>query len=125
LSLHRSTIQGVQTVEDIQKGQELLDQLPDDIEAQLPLDVIADLRDGSLTELPDDVVAGLPQNLQDRIPESLIETAAANSTLLIILGVVAAVSVAGFLWGVVKSAMKAAVFFAIVAAVAIFFLVLQ
>lgn len=125
MSLHRSTIQGVQTVEDIQKGQELLDQLPDDIEAQLPLDVIADLRDGSLTELPDDVVAGLPQNLQDRIPESLIETAAANSTLLIILGVVAAVSVAGFLWGVVKSAMKAAVFFAIVAAVAIFFLVLQ
>jgi len=115
----------VQTAEDIQKGQELLDQLPDDIEAQLPLDVIEDLRNGSLTELPDDVVAGLPQNLQDRIPESLIETAAANSTLLIILGVVAAVSVAGFLWGVVKSAMKAAVFFAIIAAVAIFFLVLQ
>jgi len=115
----------VQTAEDLQDGIERLDKLPDDIEAQLPRDVIEGLRNGSLTEIPDDVVSGLPQNLQDRIPESLIETAAANSTLLMILGVVAALSVVGFVYGVVKSAMKAAVFFAIIAAVAIFFLVLQ
>lgn len=115
----------MQSAEDLQDGIELLDQIPDDIESQLPLDVIEGLRNGTLTEIPDDVVSGLPQNLQDRLPDSLIETAAANSTLLIILGIVAAVAVAGFLWGVVKSAMKAAVFFAIIAAIAIFFLVLQ
>ena len=56
--------------------------------------------------------------IQDRVPEGLVEAAGDNPTLTAILVMAGILGVVGFLWGVAKSAFKAAAFFALVAVVA-------
>ena len=56
--------------------------------------------------------------LQDRVPEGLVEAASDNPTLTVILVIAGIIGILGFLWGVAKSAFKAAAFFAVVAVVA-------
>lgn len=106
----------------LQGATDVLDQLPQEVRDQLPVDVLEGLQDGSLEEIPSDVVDDIKGRVStevfDRVPTDLLEDPT-NRALIGVLGVVAALSLAGFLWGVMKSAMKAAFFFAIVAAVAV------
>lgn len=98
---------------------DVLDQLPAEVLAELEArepGVVSDLRDGSITEIPEGVVDALPSQIADRIPADLI--AGSSGTFLAILIVVGLIAVAGFFYGMVKSAIKAAMFFGIVAVVA-------
>lgn len=89
---------------------EILDRLPPDIRKKL--------EDGVLDKIPEDVVDALPPSLQERLPEGFIDAAGSNPTLTAILVIAGIVGILGFMYGVAKSAFKAAAFFAIVAAVA-------
>lgn len=98
---------------------DVLDQIPPEVLAELESrepDVVRGLRDGSITEIPGSVVDALPSQLADRVPADLI--AGTSGTFLAILIVVGLIALAGFFYGMVKSAIKAALFFAVVAAVA-------
>lgn len=102
-----------------------VDQLPDEVLDRVPQDILDGLRDGTLDEipgefiedLPNDIIDALPEELKTFIPDSLL-AGGASTTFVIVMGAIAALSVLGFLWGVAKSAMKAALFFALVAVVA-------
>lgn len=96
-----------------------LDAIPPEVLSELlerEPEVIDDLRNGRLDEIPDNVVDRLPTDLVDQIPSDLI--ASVNPALLAIVAGVALLALAGFFYGVVKAAMKAALFFAVVAIVA-------
>ncbi len=105
-----------------QDESELIDQLPDAVVDGLPADIVDGLQDGTLDKIPEDVFDALPANLQDRTPEGLIDFASTNPKFTAILIVVGVLSVIGFGYGVSKAAMKASMFFAIVGAVAWFWL---
>ena len=99
-----------------------LAQLPSEVRENLPTDVVEGLRDGSLDAIPSDVVddikARVSTDVFNRVPTELLEDPT-NRALIAVLGLVAVFSFAGFVWGVMKSAMKAAIFFAIVAVIAV------
>lgn len=76
------------------------------------------IRDGLLDQVPEDVVDRLPASVVDRIPDGLLESASADPALLAVLAIVGGLAVLVFVWGVVKSAMKAALFAAVVGAAA-------
>ncbi len=97
---------------------DLIDELPPDVVDDLPPSIIDQIRDEGLEALPDDIVDRLPDSVVDRIPEEFLDVASTNPALTGILLVVGLIAVAGFFYGVVKSAFKAALFFGIVAAVA-------
>lgn len=102
---------------------DIVDQIPAEVLAELEArepDVVRGLRDGSITEIPGSVVDALPTGLADRIPSDLI--AGTSGTFIAILAIVGLVALAGFFYGMVKSAIKAAMFFLVVAVVAGFFL---
>ncbi len=83
-----------------------IDELPPELVDELSDDVLQQLKDGVLDKIPDDIVDSLPGAVQDKIPEGLLEAASANSTftkVLLVIGVLAAI---GFVFGVVKSAVK-------------------
>lgn len=104
---------------------EVVDRLPPEVVENLPADVLEGLSDGTLSEIPTDIM----DNLEDRLPSDVLDRVPAefladptNRLVIGVMAVIALVSVAGFLYGVMKSAMKAAFFFAVVAAVAAFML---
>lgn len=109
----RSMVHGVTA---LQISQTDLDSLPAELLERYP-DVVAELREGVIDEVPDAVLDQLPDSVISRIPESLLASDV-NMTFVIILAVVAGLAVAGFLYGVTKAAIKAAVFFLLVAAIA-------
>ncbi|MCB0993991.1 MAG: hypothetical protein KDB21_02790 [Acidimicrobiales bacterium] len=94
----------------------VLEDLPADVVEQLPSDIVSQLREGAIDAIPEDVVESLPASVQARIPDSVIAAAGDDPALAVILAVVGALAVLGFLWGVFKSAFKAALFFAVVGA---------
>ena len=97
-----------------QEPDNLIDQLPDDVLDRLPDDVIGDLRDGVIDKIPEDLVDQLPTSVTDRIPDGLLESASADPLLAAILIGVGALAVLVFLFGVFKSAFKAAFLAAVV-----------
>jgi len=104
-------------------AQDLTDQIPAEVLAELEArepDIVAGLRDGSLEEIPQSVVDALPQGLKARVPTDLI--AGTSGTFIAILIIVGVLAIAGFLYGMMKAAIKAALFFGVVAAIAFFLL---
>lgn len=96
--------------------QSVVDNIPEEVLERLPEDVRQQLEDGIIDKIPQDIIDGLPEGIRDSIPSGLIEAAGSNP-LFAVLGVLA---LGGFVYGVVKSAMKAAIFFGLVAALAWF-----
>ena len=92
------------------------EKIPDEVLERLPEDIRQKLEDGVIDKIPQDVIDRLPENLQDRIPPGLIEAASSNP----LFAVIGALALLGFAYGVIKSAMKAAVFFGLLAAIAWF-----
>ena len=97
--------------------QSIVDKIPEEVLEKLPEDVRQQLEDGVIDKIPQDIVDKLPEGLRDSVPTGLIEAASANP-LFAVIGVLALI---GFGFGVAKSAMKAVVFFAMLAAIAWFF----
>jgi len=83
-----------------------LEDLPPEVVDELPTDVVDQIKDGLLDKIPDDVVAELPSSIQDRIPDGLLEAAADNPTFTKVLLVIGILAVIGFVFGVIKSAVK-------------------
>lgn len=100
----------------IVRFQSIVDSIPEDVLERLPEDVRQQLEDGVIDKIPQDIVDKLPEGLRDSIPSGLIEAATSNP-LFAVIGVLAII---GFVYGVVKSAFKAAVFFGVLAALAWF-----
>ncbi len=90
-----------------------VDEMPPEVVDQLPTDVVQDLAEGVIEKIPEEVIDRLPESVVDRIPDHLLEAVGADPLLAGILVGVGALAVVVFLWGVVKSAWKAA-FFAVV-----------
>lgn len=101
----------------IVRFQSAVDKIPEEVLERLPADVRQQLEDGEIDKIPQDIVDRLPEGLQDSIPPGLIEAASANP-MFAVIGVLA---LAGFAYGVFKSAIKAAVFFGALAALSWFF----
>ncbi len=78
------------------------------------------IRDGVLDQIPEDIADRLPATVVDRLPDGLIESAGADPALLAVLAIVGGLAVIIFVWGVVKSAFKAALFAGVVGAAAWF-----
>ena len=97
--------------------QSVTDKIPEEVLEKLPEDIRRQLEEGAIDKIPQDIVDKLPEGLRDSVPTGLIEAASANP-LFAIIGVLALI---GFGYGVVKSATKAVVFFAVLAAIAWFF----
>jgi len=100
-----------------------LEALPEELKEQFP-EIVDDLREGVINEVPERVLEQLPPTVIDRIPESLLASNV-NMTFVIILGIIGVIAAAGFFYGMAKAAMKAAMFFLVVSAVAWFLLYAQ
>lgn len=85
---------------------------------ELDSEAVQDLIDGKIDQIPEDLIDRLPPGMADRVPEDLIAFTTNNPALTAILVAAGILGVVGFMYGVAKSAFKAAAFFAIVAAVA-------
>ena len=83
-----------------------LEDLPPEVVEQLPPSVVDQIKDGLLDKLPDDIVSQLPASVQDKIPEGLLEAASSNSTFQKVLLAIGVLAVLGFVYGIVKSAVK-------------------
>lgn len=97
--------------------QSVVDKIPEEVLEKLPEDIRRQLEDGIIDKIPEDILDSLPEGLRDSIPPGLIDAASANP-LFAVIGVLALI---GFGYGVMKSFMKAAVFFGVLAALAWFF----
>ena len=97
---------------------EELEDVPPDVLDQIPDEVVEQLRDGVIDKIPENVVDQLPTGVADRIPDGLLEGASANPVLTVILIGVGVLAVVIFLWGLVKSAFKAAFFAGVIGAAA-------
>lgn len=93
-----------------------IEALPDELKERFP-QVVEDLRNGVIEDVPDAVLDQLPTSVVDRIPDALLASDV-NMTFIIVLAAIAAVCIMGFLYGVTKAAIKAAVFFLILGAIA-------
>lgn len=80
--------------------------LPPEVVDQLPADVVDQIKDGLLDKLPDDVVSQLPASIQDKIPDGLLEAASSNPTFQKVLLAIGVLAVLGFVYGIIKSAVK-------------------
>ncbi len=100
--------------------EDLIDQVPSDVLDRLPSDVVQRIQDGVLDQIPEDVVEQLPQTVVDRLPEGLLASTGGDPALLAVLAIVGGLAVLIFVWGVVKSAFKAALFAGVVGAAAWF-----
>lgn len=96
--------------------QSTVDRIPEEVLERLPEDIRQQLEDGVIDKIPADIVDNLPEGLRDSVPPGLIDAATANP-LFAVIGVLA---LAGFAYGVFKSAIKSAVFFGALAAIAWF-----
>ncbi len=90
-----------------------IEELPPDVVDSLPDDIVQQLKDGVLDKIPEDIVDSLPGAVQDRIPEGLLEAASSNPAFTRVLLVIGIIAVIGFVWGVVKSAVKWMIYSAI------------
>ncbi len=105
-----------------------VDDLPPEVVEELPSDVLENLRDGVIDKIPEDVVDSLSDSARDAlidqfpefVPESVIDAVTSNPLLAVVLAIAGVAAVAGLFWGITKAAMKAVVFFGIVAVVAWF-----
>jgi len=95
---------------------DLIDDLPPDVVEDLDQSIIDQIRSEGLEALPDDIVDRLPDSVVDRIPSEFLDVASSNPALTAVLVIVGIIAVAGFFYGVVKSAFKASLFFGLVAA---------
>lgn len=95
---------------------DLVDDLPPEVVEDLPPSIIDQIRDEGLQTLPDEVIDQLPDSVVDKIPSQFLDAASSNPALTALLVVVGILAVAGFFYGVAKSAFKAALFFAVIAA---------
>ena len=98
-----------------------IEDLPPEVVDELPTDVVDQIKDGLLDKIPEDVVSELPQSIQDKIPEGLFEAAAANPALTRVLLIIGILAVIGFVFGVIKSAVKWMLYSAIVGVAAWYF----
>jgi hypothetical protein len=109
-----------------------VDEIPDEVVEELPPSVVQQLRDGTIDEIPENVIDDLSDSARDAlieqvpdfVPDSVLSAVGDNPFLAVVLALAGLAAIGGFLWGVSKSAMKAAGFFALVAALA-WFLFLQ
>jgi hypothetical protein len=108
-------------IRDVPLAQVNIDEIPPEVVDQLPPDVVDQLRDGLLDKIPDDIVDQLPEAVQDNIPEGLLEAASSNPAFTKVLLAIAVLAVAGFVFGVVKSAVKWMLYSAILGAAAWYF----
>ncbi len=106
-------------------GAETLEDLDASILQSLPADIRSQIEDGAIDRLPQDVVESLPASVQDRIPDGLVAAAGDNALLTLVLLAAGILGALGFLYGVTKSAFKAAAFFAVVSAGAWYWLVVR
>ncbi len=90
-----------------------IDDIPPEVVEELPDDILKKLQDGVLDQIPDDIVDSLPDAVQDKIPEGLLEAASSNPTFAKVLLVIGVIAVIGFVFGVVKSAVKWMIYSAI------------
>lgn len=88
--------------------QEVLDRFPEEVEK---------LRTGATDKISEEVIDALPADVVDRIPESLLASGV-STTFIVVLAIIAGLALMGFLWGVMRAAIKAAVFFLILAVIA-------
>ena len=95
---------------------DLIDDLPPEVVEELPPSIIDQIRDEGLETLPDEILDRLPDTVVDRIPSEYLDVAGSNPALTAVLVIVGILAIAGFMYGVAKSAFKAALFFGIVAA---------
>lgn len=107
----------------LQIDPEEVERLPDELRERFP-EVVRDLRDGAIEDIPDSVLSQLPDSVVARIPESLIASDV-NTTFVIVLAAIAGIALLGFFYGMAKAAVKAAVFFLVVGAIAGFLLYAQ
>ncbi len=101
-----------------QAPEDLIDEIPPDVRDRIGDEVIDQLRDGVIDKIPDNVVDQLPEGVADRIPDGLLESASANPVLAAILIGVGVLAVVIFVFGIVKSAFKAAFFAGVIGAAA-------
>ena len=102
-----------------------VEELPPDVVDSLPADVVQKLRDGVLDAIPDDIVDSLPMSIQDKIPDGMLETASSNPIFTNVLLVIGVLAVIGFIFGVVKSAVKWMIYSAIAGVAAWYFFFVQ
>ena len=95
---------------------DVVDDLPPDVVEDLDPTVVDELR--GLDRIPTSIQDRIPDDVLDRIPAGLVDLASDDPTLAFVLGIIGVLALAGFAWGVAKSAIKAVVFFGVVAAVA-------
>lgn len=96
-----------------QEGDPPISEIPPEVLERLPSDVVQDLAEGTLEKIPDEVLDRLPEPLVDQIPSEFITAVSDNPVLVGALIAVGVLAIVIFLWGVVKSAWKAAFFAAI------------
>ena len=95
---------------------DLIDDLPPEVVEELPASIIDQIRDEGLETLPDEILDRLPDTVVDRIPTEYLDVASNNPALTAILVIVGLLAIVGFMYGVAKSAFKAALFFGVIAA---------
>ena len=95
-----------------------LTDLDSDILDILPLEIRDKISAGEIDKLPDNVIDAIPNSISSQIPPSLIEAANANPMLTLILVIAGTLGVIGFVYGVMKSGMKSAFFFGVIAVAA-------
>ena len=98
-----------------------IEELPPEVVDSLPDDVVQKLKDGVLDAIPDDIVDSLPGSIQDKIPEGLLEAASSNPAFTRVLLAIGVLAVIGFVFGVIKSAVKWMIYSAIVGVAAWYF----
>ena len=98
-----------------------IEELPPEVVDSLPDDIVQQLKDGVLDKIPDDIVDSLPGAIQDKIPDGLLEAASSNPVFTRVLLVIGVLAVVGFIFGVIKSAVKWMLYSAIVGVAAWYF----
>jgi hypothetical protein len=98
-----------------------IEDLPPEVVDKLPPAVIDQIKNGLLDKIPDDVVSQLPASVRDKIPSGLLEAASSNPTFQKVLLAIGILAVLGFVIGLLRSAVKWMLIFAILAVVAWYF----
>ena len=98
-----------------------IEELPPEVVDSLPDDVVRRLSDGILDHIPEDVFDTLPASVQDKIPDGMLEAASSSPTFTKVLLVLGVIAVIGFIFGVIKSAVKWMIYSAIIGVAAWYF----
>lgn len=94
---------------------DIIEQLPDVVVDRLSEEQIESIREKG--EIPREILESLPDGIVDQIPTGLVEAATSNP----LFAGIAVLALLGFIYGVVKSAAKAMLFFGAVSALFWFF----